>query len=233
MVLYHLLAVDSLSRKIRAQPLKSKTALAANLDSERTTTFETLQFAIKMWVASGKEFNKFCGENEIEVFHTLTETETCMAEKYIRTFKTLLYKYFGEYQTFRYNPQLQKFVSPVNKRRNRSIGKAANDVNAKHFFHLVSLQKPACETGTKPSTKLAITFAMPSTKCPFEKVTKNSIQSLQIITSMGTKRKWASDIQSFGKVNHFEQVQHPELTHFNYLQDSARYQTVSFSTKRK
>ena len=142
---YLLLAVDSLLRKILVQPLKSKAALAAKLAFQRMVNFDTFEFPIKLWVDEGEEFKgefkNFCRENEIEVYHTYSETKSCMAERYIRTLKTLLYNFFEEYQTFKYIPQLQKFEPLVNKRRNRSIGMAADDVNAKHVPHLVSLQK--------------------------------------------------------------------------------------------
>ena len=55
-VKYLLLAVDSLSRKIRVQPLKSKTALAAKLAFERLVNFETFEFPMKLWADEGKEF---------------------------------------------------------------------------------------------------------------------------------------------------------------------------------
>ena len=154
-VKYLLLAVDSLCPEVRVQPLKSKTALVAKLAFESKVNFENFQFPIMLWVDKSKEFKaefeKLCTENEIEVYHTYSETKSCMAERYIRTLKTLLYKYFEEYQTFRCIPQLQKIVSLVNKRRNRAIGMAADGVNAKHVPHLVSLQRRRSLPGSKSS----------------------------------------------------------------------------------
>ena len=90
-VKYLFLAVDSLSRKIRVQPLKSKNALAAKLAFERMVDFETFEFPEKFLVDEGKEFKgefkKFCIENEIEVYQTYSETKSCMAESYIGTLK--------------------------------------------------------------------------------------------------------------------------------------------------
>ena len=172
-VKYLHLAVNSLSRKIRVQPLKSKTALAAKLAFERKVNFETFEFPIKLWVNEGKkfkgEFKKFCRENEIEVYHTYSETKSCIAERYITTLKTLLYKKIEEYQIFKYIPQLQKFVSLVNKRRNRSIGMAADDVNAKHVPHLVSLQKRQYLPGSKPKFKVGDRVRIAFREMPFQK----------------------------------------------------------------
>ena len=153
--------------------MKSKTALAAKLAFERMLNFETFEFPIKLWVDEGKEFKgefkNFCRGKEIEAYHTYSETKSCMAERYIRTLKTLLYKYFEEYQTFRYILQLQKIVSLLNKWRNRSIGMAADDVKSKHVPHLVSLRKRQFLLGSKPKFKSGDRVRFAFKEMPFQK----------------------------------------------------------------
>ena len=239
-VKYFLLAVDSLSRKIRVQPLKSKTARAAKLAFERMVNFETFEFPIKFWVDEGEEFKgmfrKFCREDEIELYHTYSETKSCMAERYIRTLKTLLYKFFEEYQTFTYIPQLHKFVLLVKSRRNRSIGMAADDVNAKHVSLLVSLQKRQSLPGSKPKFKVGDRVCIAFMKMPFQKGYK------QHYTNEVLKLSWVCVPKVKGPATYklLDSIDEPilgyfytpELTHFKYLQDCgrSRHQILSFST---
>ena len=207
------LKVDSFSRKIRVQPLKSKTALAAKLAFQRMVNVEAFKFPIKLWVDEGKEFKgdfkKFCRENEIELYHTYSETKSCMAEMYMRTLKTLLYNYFEEYQTFSYIPQLQKFVSLVNERRNRSIGMAANDVNPKHVPHSVSLQKRQSLSGSTPKFKVGDRVRIAFKEMPFHRGYKQQYTNevLQSITSLCTKNKRSSDIQT-PRLQRWTQIRH-------------------------
>ena len=63
-----------------------------------------------------------------------------MAERYIRTLRTLLYKVFEAQQTFRYLPQLQKVVKLVNSCYKRPIGMAASEVTQRHVPSLLALQ---------------------------------------------------------------------------------------------
>ena len=132
---YLLLAVDTVSRKVRVEPMKNKTRANAKKAFERMSIFKTLQLPINLWVDQGKEFKgeflKFCPHNDIEVYSMLSELKSGMADRYIRTFKTILYKFFEEHGTFKYIHLLPKFNSLVNGRYNRAIGMAATNVSAK------------------------------------------------------------------------------------------------------
>ena len=134
------------SRKIRVQPLQEKSSKGATSALMKMNDFGQLDFPIKIWVDQGKEFQgefaNFCVSNAIDVYDSFSETKSCMAERYIRTLKTLLYKVFEEQQTFRYLPQLQKFVKLVNSRNKRSIGMAASEVTQRHVPIILLLKLP-------------------------------------------------------------------------------------------
>ena len=76
-----------------------------------------------------------------------------MAEKYIRTLKSLLYKFFDERRTFRYILLLQKIVELVNNKNNRHIGMAASRVTQRHVPKLLALQTAKLETKTNQAAK--------------------------------------------------------------------------------
>ena len=122
--------------------------------------FERLDFPIKIWVDQGKafkgEFAKFCASNAIHVYHTFSETKSCMAERYTRSVKTLIYKYFEEFQTFRYIQHLQKFEALVNRRWNRAIKMAAEDVTADHVPYLLALQSKRSFSGSSRRPKFKV-----------------------------------------------------------------------------
>ena len=157
-------------------------------------------------------------------------------EGYIRTLKTLLYKYFEEYQTFRYIPQLQNFVSLVNKRRNRSIGMAADDVNAKHFPHLVSLQKRQSLPGSKPKFKVGDRLRIAIKEMPFQKGYKqqytNEVFKISRVSVPKVKGPVTYKLLDSKDEPILGKFYTAELIHFKYLQDRgrSRHQFISFAT---
>ena len=191
--------------------------------------FETFEFSIKLWVDERKEFKgefkKFCGENEIEVYHTYSETKSCMAGRYIRTLKTLLHKHFDEKQTFKYIPQLQKFVSLVNKLQNRSIGMAADDLNANHVPHLVSLQKRSLP-GSKRKFKVGDRVRIAFKEMPFQKGYKqqytNEVFKVSRVCVAKVKSPVTYNLLDSKEEPILGKFYTPELTHFKYLQDRGR-----------
>ena len=229
---YLLLAVDVLSRRIRVQPLKNKTSKAATSAFEKMINFETLDFPIKIWVDQGKEFKgefaKFCASNAIHVYHTFSETKSCMAERYIRTLKTLLYKFFEEQQTFRYLPQLQKFVTLVNSRYNRSIGMAANEVTQRHVPKLLALQTEKLNASTNRAAKkfeVGDRVRIALKDMPFRKGYKQQYTN-EVFKVAGVYRYKKGVITykllDFRNEPILGRFYPAELTHFNYLENRSR-----------
>ena len=91
----------------------------------------------------GKEFKgdfaRFCAEKDIVVYSTHSEMKSCFAERYIRTLKSILFKFLHENDTSRYIDHLQSFVSLLNSRPNRTTKIAPKSVTIHDVPYLVSL----------------------------------------------------------------------------------------------
>ena len=78
-----------------------------------------------------------------------------MAERYIRTLKSIICRYLHEHETNRCIDQLGKFVSIINNRINRMIKLAPITVSQKDVLYLVSLcntvppQRPKFQVGDR------------------------------------------------------------------------------------
>ena len=79
-----------------------------------------------------------------------------LAERYFPTLKKIIYRYLEEYETEKYLPALQDFVSTMNSRVNRSIGMKPKDVKNEHYLQVLytsmkdqKTQKPKLKSGDK------------------------------------------------------------------------------------
>ena len=163
---YIFVAVDTLSRFLWASGMKSKTCkecadvlkkiIASN--SRRTgPKICTKPFSPeKLWADKGREFEgefaTFCREKGIEIYSTQSETKSALAERYIRTLKSLIFKYLHEHDTNRYIDQLDNFVSIINSRVNRITKLAPRTVSQKDVPYLVSF----CNTNLPQRPKFKI-----------------------------------------------------------------------------
>ena len=168
-VRYLFVAVDTLSRFLWVVGVKSKTSKACSEALKRIISINkqrnapkicaTKKFPEKIWADQGKEFAgefaKFCKKNRIEIYSTRSETKSAVAERYIRTLKTIIFKYLHERDTNRYIDQLEKFVSIVNNGVNRMTKLAPIEVSQKDVPYLISLcntvppQRPKFKVGDR------------------------------------------------------------------------------------
>ena len=96
-VKYLLIAVDVLSLYLRVQPLRmmySKDCVEAFKQMIKTKHPE------KVWTDKGTElkgeFRKFCENKKIHLYSTENETKSAFAERNIRLFKNIIYRYLEE-----------------------------------------------------------------------------------------------------------------------------------------
>lgn len=165
-VRYLFVAVDVLSRYLWVEAIKVKTARSCmealvkiinqNKQSPIPKVCSSAKSPEKIWVDRGREFSgefaKFCRENGIEIYSTKSETKSALAERNIRSLKSLIFKYMHEHDQSNYINQLDKFVSIINNRVNRMTKLAPVSVSKKDVPYLVSL----CHTNSigKPKFKI-------------------------------------------------------------------------------
>ena len=128
-----LTVIDVFSKKAWSIPLKNKSA------SSLTAAFRRLlknnDGPQTMQTDKGKEFlnrqlQDFYKQKGIRHFTTHNEeTKACIVERFNRTLKTRMWKYFTKYQTLRYLDMVQHLVDSYNASYHRSIGMSPTEVN--------------------------------------------------------------------------------------------------------
>lgn len=128
---YLLTAIDVFSRKAYVQPLRSKhhKAVLKALDK----LFQDCPTPKYLQTDQGLEFlsgpvRSYLRERNIKHFFTSSDTKSSIVERFNRTLKNRMFKYFTANRTLRYIDKLQDFVSAYNDRVHRSIGIAPNRV---------------------------------------------------------------------------------------------------------
>ena len=125
---YLLIAVDLLSRFVRVPLFNYKFSTAVKKAFCKMLTKEPGKFPFKVWTDQGSEsrgdFKSFSDQNQIEIYHTSSESKSSLAESWIRNVKTILYKIFEESRSYKYIQFIQKLMKLFNSRISRSIGSA-------------------------------------------------------------------------------------------------------------
>ena len=141
-VKYLLVAVDVFSRFVRVQTMETK-YVKENLQAFKKMISQK-NIPEKLWVDKGTEyggtFKKFCQEKSIEVYSTMSETKAAFAERAIQSLKHIIYRYI-ENRGEKFINIMPQFVSTMNCRINRSIGKSPRDVKNTDFL-LILYNKP-------------------------------------------------------------------------------------------
>ena len=122
---YILMVIDVFSKYGWAVPIKFKTGSAVAdafkqiLDTEAPPK--------KLWVDEGKEFlnkimDRILKKHGIEIYSTHNDEKCSVVERWNRTIKTKLWKYFSANGTYRYIDVLQALIDKYNNTRHRSTG---------------------------------------------------------------------------------------------------------------
>ena len=117
-VRYLFVTVDTLSRFLGVIGVKSEISKACTDALTKIIATNRQRNAPKIcssiWADQGKEFagnfSQFCKKNGIEIYYTKSEKKSAVAERYIRTLKSIICRYLDEHETNRFIDQLVKFV---------------------------------------------------------------------------------------------------------------------------
>ena len=99
-------AIDVFSKFVWNVPIKDKTGKTI------TNTFQSIvntskRKPNKLWVDNGSEFynnvfKKWLVENEIKMYSTINEVKAVVIERFYRTLKNKMYRYFTVNNTYKY-----------------------------------------------------------------------------------------------------------------------------------
>ena len=116
---YLLMVIDVFSKYGWIVPLKSKTGVdvanaLSKIFSERRP--------MKMWVDKGKEFyNKHVKALDVQLYSTENEEKSSVVERWNRTMKEKMFKYFSANSTRKYSHILDEMVNNYNNTKHSSI----------------------------------------------------------------------------------------------------------------
>jgi hypothetical protein len=186
-VKYLLVAVDVLSRYVRVQPLENKYAATTLQGFKRM--LKSGKHPKKIWTDKGSEFKGsfelHCKKTGIHMYSTNSETKACLAERAIRSLKSIIYKYLEQKWTWIYLPKLQDFVKTMNTRINRTTGIAPSKVTKKDVPYLISLFTDNIKK--KPKFQIGDIVRIAKKDLPFKKgyqqsYTDETFQIIDIVT---------------------------------------------------
>ena len=123
---YLLAVVDVLSKHGWVQPVKAKTGV------ELVKAFEKILKSQRGKEFYNQTFQSFLKKNNIHHFSTYGDAKASVVERFNRTLKLRMYRYFTAANTLCYEDVLQSLVRGYNATRHRSIGMAPKDVNWKN-----------------------------------------------------------------------------------------------------
>ena len=130
---YLLTVVDVLSKYAWVEPLKANTGPAVAAAFERILKWAQGRQPLRLQTDAGKEFYNLLFQAlmtrpKIHHFSTYGDTKSSVVERFNRTMKDRMYRYFTARNTYRYVDALPALVQGYNVTRHRSIGMAPRDV---------------------------------------------------------------------------------------------------------
>ena len=159
---YVLMVIDIYSKYGWVVPLKYKSG-----DAMKTAlqSIFTKQIPKKIWSDSGSEFYNFkvkrlLDKYDIKIYSTENEEKCSVVERWNRTIKTQLWKYFTANGTYRYIDILQPLIDKYNNTKHQSIGFTPSDARKPANYQQVfknlyfdkvqqNLKKPKFKVGEK------------------------------------------------------------------------------------
>ena len=128
-----LTCIDVFSKFAWTIPLKDKTGKSL-LAAFQKLFKEAGRLPLKLQTDKGSEFynrqvKALLKEKGVKLFSTENETKASVVERFNRTLKTRMWRYFTTNATYNYVDVLPDLMAAYNATRHRSIGRAPDDVN--------------------------------------------------------------------------------------------------------
>ena len=200
-VKYLLCVIDLFSRYCWVAPLKGKSG--ESVFGAFTKIFTSSgRKPEKLWVDKGTEFyNKRVKSLGVELYSTKNEKKSCVVERWNRTMKEKMYKYFSANSTRRYIDVLDGMVSIYNNARHSSIkmtpAKASMKVNERVVW--MNLYGDLNPETVKPKLKVGDKVRITKKKKTFEK---------------GYTPRWTEEIFTVSRVQYTDPTTY-KITDFN------------------
>ena len=138
---YLLMVIDVFSKYAYVKAMKNKTA------GECTRCFREIFTESKespryCWVDKGTEFwnrtlKDLFKEHGVTLYSTESELKSCIVERFIRTYKTNMFRYFTANRTREYLSKLDELTERYNTRKHRSIQCTPEEAKLKQNFQFV------------------------------------------------------------------------------------------------
>lgn len=131
--------IDVFSKYAWAIPIKKKSA--QNVINGFKLILESSSKPKKIQSDEGKEFHnqyfkKFLQENEINLYKVNSELKACVVERFNRTLKEKMWRYFSHNNTYRYIDVLDNLLENYNNSFHRTIKCAPKEVNNSNEFKI-------------------------------------------------------------------------------------------------
>ena len=172
---YLLTVIDVMSKYAWAVPLKDKTGNSVTAAFEKIVK-ESGRKPMKLWVDKGKEFynkvmDRFLEENKIDRYSSESELKATVVERFNRTLKTIMWKYFTAKNTHKYVNVLDKLVHIYNNSNHSTIGMAPTEASKpEHEVEVFRRLHPeTVQTKAKPKFSIGDRVRITKYKTVFEK----------------------------------------------------------------
>ncbi len=131
--------IDLFSKYAWSVPLKDKTGESIVKAFDKITTTRKPN---KLWVDKGKEFynktfDKWLQNNNVSLYSTFNEGKAVVIERFNRTMKATMWKYFTAQNTKKYIDILDKLIDQYNKNYHSSIKMTPVEASKKHNENVV------------------------------------------------------------------------------------------------
>ena len=186
---YILMVIDIFSKFGWAVPLKSKTGIVV---AEAFKKLFKTHTPSKIWADDGREFyNKdvkaLLLKHNIHLYSTYNKEKSTVVERWNRTIKTRMWKYFTANGTYKYIDILDKLIDQYNNTRHRSIGCTPTDARKPASYQQVfkNLYYNKVKNFKEPKFQVGDKVRISKEKKTFEKgYTQNWTDQIYTITEI-------------------------------------------------